>query len=251
MLKAERHERILSELARRGAVSVEELASLLGVSAATVRRDLAELGQKGLLRRTHGGAALLEGDDELPYHYKVTAFLPEKRRIGAAAAAMIEHGQVIACTGGTTVTQVIKALRNKPVTVLTNALNIAAELASAPDTEVIVTGGTLRPRSYELVGHVAERTIREFVVDIALIGVDGLSLEYGLTTFSPAEAQVNRVFIEHARQTWVVADHSKLGRVTPAIIAPLDRVTCLVTDSGASREFLGALEARGIRTVVA
>lgn len=251
MLKAERHERILSELARRGAVAVEELAALLKVSSATVRRDLAELGQKGLLRRTHGGAALLEDHDELPYQYKVTAFLPEKRRIGAAAAAMIERGQVIACTGGTTVTQVIKALRNKPVTVITNALNIAAELASAPEVEVIVTGGSLRPRSYELVGHVAERTIREFVVDVALIGVDGFSLEHGITTFSPAEAHVNRTFIEHARQTWVVADHSKLGRVTPAVIAPVERVNCLITDTGAPEEFVRALEARGVRSVLA
>lgn len=251
MIKPERHERILSEVARRGAVSVDDLATLLNVSPATIRRDLGELGQKGLLRRTRGGAALLEDQDELPYQYKVMAFLPEKRRIGVTVAAMIGPGQVIACTGGTTVTQVVKALRNKPVTVVTNAVNVAAELASAPEAEVIVTGGRLRPRSYELIGYAAERAIREFVVDIAIIGVDGLSLEHGLTTFSPDESQVNRVFIEQARQTWVVADHSKLGRVTPAVIAPIDRITCLVTDSGASMEFLRAVEARGVRTVIA
>ena len=251
MLKAERHDRILSELARRGAVGVEEMATVLGVSTATVRRDLAELEQQGLLRRAHGGATLLEDHDELPYRFKVTALLPEKRRIGATAAAMIKDGQVIACTGGTTVTQVIKALRNKRVTVVTNAVNVAAELASAPGVEVIVSGGRLRSQSYEMVGHVAERTIREFVADVVIIGVDGLSLEYGLTTFSHEEAQVNRAFIEQGRETWVVADHTKLGRVTPAVIAPIDRIRCLITDTAAPPDFLRAVEVRGVRTVTA
>lgn len=251
MIKAERQERILSELARRGAVSVEELASALGVSEATVRRDLGALAEAGLLRRTYGGAALADQGDELPYQYKVTAFLPEKRRIGAAAAAMIQRGQVVGCTGGTTVTQVIRALKGKAVTIVTNAVNVAAELASAPEAEVVVTGGALRSRSYELVGPIAQRTIQDFYLDVALIGVDGLSLEHGLTTYSHAEAYVNRSFIERARETWVVADHSKLGKVTPAVIASIERMHCLITDADAPAEVVAELKARGKRVVLA
>lgn len=251
MFKPERHDRILSEIARRGAASVTELAALLGVSEATIRRDLQELGASGLLRRTHGGASLPEQGDELPYHFKVTAFLPEKRRIGAVAASMVQSGQVVGCTGGTTVAQFVRALRGKDVTVVTNAVNVAADLASSPETEVIVAGGSLRSQSYELVGHVAERTIREFRLDVAVIGVDGLSIEFGLTTYSPAEAAVNRTFIEQAREAWVLADHSKLGKVTPAIIAPIQRLHCLITDGDAPGEFLAALQELGVRAVVA
>lgn len=251
MIRPARHERILSELARRGAVSVDELATALGVSEATVRRDLRALEQTGLLRRTYGGAALADQGDELPYHFKVTAFLPEKRRIGAAAAAMIQPGQVIGCTGGTTVAQVIRALKGRPVTIVTNSVTVATELAASSDTEVIVTGGALRNRSYELVGPIAQRAIQDFYLDVALIGVDGLSLEHGLTTYNHLEAYVNRAFIERARETWVVADHSKLGRVTPAVIAPLERLRCLITDTDAPSDLVGELEARGIRVILA
>lgn len=223
----------------------------LGVSEATVRRDLRALEQAALLRRTYGGAALADQGDELPYQFKVTAFLPEKRRIGAAAASMIQPGQVVGCTGGTTVAQVIRALKGKPVTIVTNSVTVATELASSPEAEVIVTGGVLRGRSYELVGPVAERTIKDFYLDVALIGVDGLSLHHGLTTYNHAEAYANRSFMERARETWVVADHSKLGKVTPAIIAPIDRLRCLITDTDAPGDMVAELRARGVQVALA
>lgn len=179
----------------------------------------------------------------------MTAFLAEKRRIGALAASMLKPHQVVGCSGGTTVTHVMKALRGKPLTVVTNAITIAVELGSEFAGEVVLTGGSLRRRSYEMVGPIAERTIREFAVDVALLGVDGLTLEHGLMTFSPAEAFVNRVFIEQAREVWVVTDHSKLGKATPAVIAPLDRLDVLITDSEAPEAFLREVTSRGIRVV--
>lgn len=249
-MKAARHDQILSELTRRGSLSVEAMAAMFQVSEATIRRDLHELDRKGLLRRTHGGATLVERD-ELPYQSKVTAFLAEKRRIGALAASLLQPGQLIFCSGGTTVTQAVKALRGMPLTVVTNAINIALELASAEKTEVVLTGGSLRSCSYETVGHVAERTIRQFVADVALLGVDGLTVQDGLMTFSPTEAFVNRIFIEQAREVWVVADHSKLGKVTPAVIAPLARAHLLITDAGAPEGFLKEVTSRGIRVMAA
>ena len=249
MIKAERFERILDELAKRGVVGGQELAAMLGVSEATIRRDLSELDEKGLARRTHGGGTLRSSHDELPYPYKVTAYLAEKRRIAAKVAALIVPHQVIGCSGGTTMTQVVRALRGKPIRLVTNAVNLALELVNAPETEVLITGGLFRGRSYELSGHVAERTLQDVHLDVAIIGVDGLSLHHGLSTFNHAEAQVCRTLIERAAEVWAVADHGKLGQVKPAIIAPLSCVHKLVTDTGVSAELAAALNATGLEVI--
>lgn len=251
MIKAERHDRILSELAKNGAVGVQQIAALLDVSEATVRRDLSELDEKKLVRRSHGGAALRDGHDELPYQSKVTSYLAEKRRIGAKAASLVQPHQVIGCSGGTTMTQVIKALRDKPLRIVTNAINLAMELIHAPDIEVLITGGIFRSRTYELVGHVAERTLKDVHLDIAIIGVDGLSLKHGLTTYNNAEAYACRSIIERASQVWVVADHSKLEQVRPAIIAPLERVHRLITDTGATSKLVEPYKKKGIEVILA
>ncbi|HTO20954.1 MAG TPA: DeoR/GlpR family DNA-binding transcription regulator [Spirochaetia bacterium] len=251
MRKEERFERIRSELARKGSVDGEELAQLLGASRATVRRDLDEMQSRGMLRRTHGGAAMVEGRDELPFQSKLSVNLPEKRAIASAAVSLIDDGRVIGCTGGTTVTQVIKALKGRAVTVVTNAINLAMELAAYGSPEVIVTGGVLRARSYELVGHVAERTIQEFHLDIALIGVDGLDFEHGLSTFTLTEAHAAALYVEHSREVWVVADHSKVGSTAPAIIAPLSRVNRVITDSGIAPEYVERFERAGITVTIA
>ena len=249
MIKAERFERILDELAKRGVVSGQDLAAMLEVSEATIRRDLTELEDKGLARRTHGGGALRSGNDELPYPYKATAYLAEKRRIAAKVASLILPHQVVGCSGGTTLTQVIRALRGKPIRLVTNAVNLALELADAPETEVLVTGGIFRGRSYELSGHVAERTLQDVHLDVAILGVDGLSPYSGLSTFNHAEAQVCRALIERAGEVWAVADHGKLGQVRPAIIAPLNCVQKLITDTGAKAELVAQLSATGLEVI--
>ncbi len=246
MKRAERFERIRSELARKGSVDGDELATLLGASRATIRRDLDAMQKMGSLRRIHGGATSVDGRDELPFQSKLAAFLPEKRAIGYMTASLIRDGWVIGCTGGTTVTQVIRALREKKVTVVTNAINLAMDLASADSLEVIVTGGVLRTRSYELVGHIAERTIRDFHLDVALIGVDGLDFTNGLSTFTIAEAHAAALYIDHAREVWVVTDHSKIGRTAPALIAPLSRVSRVVTDAGLPPELAESFQKAGI-----
>ena len=251
MTKEERFERIKSELARKGSVTGDDLAEVLGISRATVRRDLDDMQKRGLLRRTHGGAANIETRDELPFQTKLSACLPEKRAIGVTAASLIEDGRVIGCTGGTTVTQVIKALKGRRMTVVTNAINLAMELAAAESLEVIVTGGTLRSRSYELVGHIAERTIQDFHLDIALIGVDGLDLEHGISTFTIAEAHAAALYMDHAREVWVVTDHSKIGKTAPALIAPLSRVSRVITDSKVPAEFVESFARAGIALTIA
>lgn len=251
MIKAERHDIILSELAKRGSVSVGGLSSLLGVSEATVRRDLTELGEEGSVRRTHGGAILRDTSDELPFSSKVTAYLAEKRRIGVATAALVAPGQVVGCSGGTTVVQVMRALRGKAVRIVTNAVNVPMEFVHSPETEVWVTGGLFRGRTYELIGRIAERTLGEMNLDVALLGVDGLSLECGLTTYNQTEAHVSHELVARAREVWVVADGSKLGLVKPAVMAPIAKLTRLVTDTGASEDFVARLRDRGVEVVLA
>jgi DeoR/GlpR family transcriptional regulator of sugar metabolism len=251
MIKEKRYERIRSELARKGSVDVEELAAMLQISRPTVRRDLHAMQERGYLQRTHGGATVISDPDELPFQSKVSAYLAEKRAIGATTASLIADGRVIGCTGGTTVMQVVKALKGKRLTVVTNAVNIAMEMAPFESMEVIITGGTLRTRSYEMVGHIAERTIRSYHLDIALIGVDGLDLHHGLSTFTDAEAYAAALYIEHAREVWVVTDHSKIGKTAPALIAPLSRVTRLITDSNVTPQQAHAIRETGISLTLA
>ena len=251
MQKEERFERIRSELAKKGIVDGDELAELLAVSRATVRRDLDALEEQGHLKRTHGGAQMVDSEDELPFHSKIAAYMREKRAIGIATASRVPEGAVIGCTGGTTVMAVIKSLKGKQMTVVTNAINVAMELAPSEAAQVIVTGGTLRTRSYELVGHIADRTLGDFHLDIALLGVDGIDLERGISTYTVAEAHAAALYVSQAETVWVVADHSKAGKVAPALIAPLSKVSCLVTDPGLDPGLRARFEAAGLEVILA
>ena len=249
MIRAERQERILAELARRGTISAQELATLLDASLATVRRDIAELDARKAVTRTHGGASLPQGREELPYDVKMMAFLTEKRRIGAQVGAMIAPGSMIGLGGGTTVLQILPAIRRMRLKLVTTAVNVALELRGAQDVEVTLTGGTLRPRTAEMVGHIAERTLRDIRLDVAVIGVDGIDASAGFTTYDSSEAYVNRVMLEQAREVWIAADHSKFGRILPALICPARQARRIITDIGATPEMTAPLEALGVEVL--
>lgn len=249
MIRAERHERILAELARRGTVSAQDMAGLLDASLATIRRDIAELDERGVIKRTHGGASLPQRREELPFDAKVMAYLPEKRRIGAQAGSMIEPGTMIGLGGGTTVMQILPAIRRMELRLVTTAVNVALDLRDAKGVSVTLTGGTLRRRTAEMVGHIAERTLRDINIDVTIIGTDGIDPAAGLTTFDSSEAYVNRVMIEQAREVWVVADHSKFGQVLPAVIHPLAGVTRIITDSGASDAMIAGARGLGVEVL--
>jgi len=251
MIKAERHDRILAELAKRGAIGVQELADLLKASTATVRRDISELDESGAVIRTHGGVTLRDTREELPYDAKVMAFLPEKRRIGAKAASMLTPNLSIGCGGGTTIMQMVVAIKRIPLHVTTTAINVALELRDADNIEVLLTGGTLRARTAEMVGHVAERTLRDVNLDIALIGIDGIDPRNGLSTYDSAEAYVNRVLIDRAREVWILADHSKLGQTRPAVIAAVSTASVIITDTAAPPDMVRAIEALGSKVILA
>lgn len=249
MIKAERHDRIMAELARRGAIGVQELAALLDASSATIRRDIAELDATNALLRTHGGAALPDRRQEMPYDAKVMAFLPEKRRIGAYAASLLEPGQTVGCGGGTTIMQMIKSIKRMSLHIVTNAVNVALELRDADNIDVTLTGGRMRKRTAEVVGPICERTMRDINLDVAVIGADGIHVDRGYTTYDPEEAYANRALISRAREVWILADHSKAERVHPAVIDELGAAKLLITDTAAPPAFVEAMTAAGVQVV--
>src|SRR5690349_1665313 len=181
MRQTERLSAILEQLADDGAVEVAGLADRLGASVATVRRDLQLLEGQRMLDRTHGGAVAHGVMYELPLRYKASRHQDEKRRIAAEAASRVADGAVIGFTGGTTTTEVARrVVDRRGITVVTNALNIAGELAIRTELKLVVTGGTVRPESYKLVGPVAEKALERLNLDIVFVGVDGITVDAGL-----------------------------------------------------------------------
>jgi DeoR family transcriptional regulator of aga operon len=248
-----RCEGILRKLQHSGSVTVEQFCALLGVSLATVRRDLQGLEAQGLLRRTHGGAALIEPLFYEPFRHnssfqeQIGKHAEEKRRIAVAAAEMVKDGDTIALTAGTTTTEVVRSIRNrKGVTVVTSTVNVAMELSKRKDLEVFVTGGFLRGDWFSLVGAAANYAMSQIFTDKAFLGANGIDAQKGLTSANPGEAAMNRVIVDQARQRIAVADHSKLGAVVTYRFCGAEEIHILITDSGASDEAIAPFLARGI-----
>jgi DeoR family transcriptional regulator of aga operon len=243
---------ILERLNARGTVGVTDLAAELGVSVASVRRDLQLLEDQRLLTRTHGGAVSSGVLYELPMRYRGGRNQEEKRLIAQAAAGLVTDGVMsVALSGGTTTTEVARVLATRSgLKIVTNAINIASELAPRPQIGLVVCGGTARPESHELVGPIAEQTLAHLNVDIAFVGVDGISAAAGLTTHHEVEAATNRAMIHTAARVAVVADGSKVGRRAFAQIARLDEVTDLITGASADPDECQRMRDAGVRVVI-
>jgi DeoR family transcriptional regulator of aga operon len=253
MLSEERRRAILQVIQEDGRVVVRDIARRFHISVITIRKDLEFLHQQGQLERTHGGAlpvktgALMDSSIQ----EKERLHRQEKTRIAAAATRMIRKGQVIILDSGTTTTAIARSCRHvKNLTVITNAINIGAELADSP-VEVILTGGTLRKNSFSLVGPLAEESLRKLSADLLFLAVDGFDVRYGLTTPNLLEARVNRAMAESARRTVVVCDSSKFGRRSLSLILPTSAVHETITDKGISKRDLTIIrEARVEITLV-
>jgi DeoR family transcriptional regulator of aga operon len=251
MQQSERLGAILERLSTDGSVSVAEIAASLDVSAATIRRDLRLLESQHLLGRTHGGAVPHGVLYELPLRYKSARQPHEKLRIAREAASRVLDGWAIGLTGGTTTTEVARALVDREgLTIVTNALNIASELAVRPNLKLVVTGGVARSQSYELVGPIAEASLEGLNLDMVFLAVDGISPRAGLTTHHEIEAHTNRALLDRAEQVTVVADSSKIGKVAFARICELSDVDELITDVGAERDGIAGVEDGGVRVTM-
>lgn len=253
MRRGERVAAILDGLSAHRSMSVAELAESFGVSRATLRRDLHALQEQRLLTRTHGRAHACDVAYELPIRYRGAHHKEQKRRIAAAAVTRIPQGVLaVGLTGGTTTSEVARLLVGRSeLTVVTNALNIAAKLALHPRLRLVVTGGVSRSQSYELVGPWAERTLLGLNVLIAFVGVGGISADGGLTAHDSVKAKTDAVLIGQARYTIVVADGSKVGHDQLAKVVEVQKVDELITDDSADANALEALRWTGLKVTLA
>lgn len=252
---------LLELLTESGRVSVEDAAARLAVSQATIRRDFDQLAQQQMITRTRGGAVANGVSYDLPLRYKTAKHSAEKQRIGAAAAALVAPGMVVALNGGTTTTEVARALAVRPdltgagddaqLTVVTNALNIANELLVRSRMKIVVTGGVVRPQSFELVGPLGGNILRDVGLDLALLGVDAIDVTLGAAAHNEGEAAMNSLMVARARRVVIIADSSKLGGHAFARICPIERVDTLVTDAGAPPDRIAEFEAAGVQVICA
>ncbi|MDZ7689935.1 MAG: DeoR/GlpR family DNA-binding transcription regulator [Balneolaceae bacterium] len=207
--------------------------------------------QRGIIHRTYGGALLrnsVYNDPSLEEKQKLHA--EEKKRIGIEAARMISDGETILLDSGTTTREIAMQIKeHKNLTVMTNAINIALELAGIQDITVMLTGGMLREKSYSLVGPEAESTMQNYYFDKLFLGVDGLDFNYGLTTSHPQEAKLNRLMVEHSNQVIGVTDSSKFGRHSFSFICDLSPISTLVTDTNITPEFESKLQEHSVRVI--
>lgn len=251
--KEERLRRIMDAIQQDGLVTVAQLSQHFGVSDVTVRRDLRELAAQGLLHRAHGGAILTSpASPEPPVIQRMQKDEHYKKLIGRAAAALVSDGESVFIGSGSTTAHVARCLATrKGLTVVTNAINVATELANAEAVTIVVTGGMMRASELSLVGHIAEQALRELRVDKVILGMRAISVQDGMTNDYLPEVMTDRTIIEMAQQLILVADHAKFGKTASAYVAPVQRVTTLVTDAETDPATLVSLREAGVRVIVA
>ena len=261
MSRYRRWNQLLELLAAEGQVQVERAAQELGVSAATIRRDFDELASQQMLARIRGGAVAQGVTYDLPLRYKSERHPSEKQRIAVVTAGLVQPGQVVGLNGGTTTTEVARRLATRPdlagvngmpaVTVVTNALNIATELAVRQHIKIVVTGGVARPQSYELTGPLATGVLERVSIDMAILGVDGIDPAMGAMAQHEGEASTNQLMASQASLVVVAADSSKVGRRAFARICAAADVDVLVTDAGIAAEAAARFAEAGVRVMIA
>ena len=249
----ERQKQILSLLERHGRLRVAEIVQQFSISEATARRDLESLALQGKAQRVHGGViSVAQAPPELPILEREEEQSDEKTRIGLAAASLVADKETVFLGSGTTVLEVARNLRDrKHLTVITNSLPVLNMLAGLKEITVISLGGMLRESELSFIGHITEQALSEVRVDKVFMGTRGLSLEHGLTNDYLQETLTDRAILKIGREVVVVADYSKVNRVSTALLAPLSAMSTFVTDVKADKKFLQALKKQGIHVIVA
>jgi DeoR/GlpR family transcriptional regulator of sugar metabolism len=258
LFREERLKQIVSRLNARQSVQVNALAREFGVSPSMIRLDLGELETRGLLQRTHGGAILAEGlsgrvvTGKSPFEARRAALQDEKEAIGRAAAALVQDGDSLMMDSGSTTLHVARALQAKRnLTIVTNAIDLLPDLLTNPDSQIYISGGLVNRDLVTLLGEVATDVLGRFRTAKAILGIDGISIEHGLSATDPAVAASKRRMIAASKKLIVVADHTKLNQISLYNLAPLEAMHTLVTDSAASIETVETIRACGVEVILA
>jgi DeoR family transcriptional regulator of aga operon len=251
---------LLDLLAQHGRLSVAQVVESLGVSEATVRRDFGDLAAQQLVTRTHGGVVSSAVAYDLPARYKQAGSDTAKERVASFAADLVAEGSVVGFNGGTTTSATARRLaarsdlavssKRPSITVVTNALNIAAEMVLRPFIRCVSLGGVARPESYELSGPLASMVLGELWLDTVVLGVDAVSAAGGATCQHEGEAGINSLMVQRADRVMVVATGDKVGRRAFARICPSERIKVLVTDASAPADAVEELRAAGVTVEV-
>lgn len=250
MLASERRRLILERVAERQSIEAQVLADELNVSVMTIRRDIKRLEQDGFLRQTYGGATVhLTKSVELGFNSRALQYASQKRLIGAFAAQLIEPGQMLFLGEGTTTSQFAQFLPPHPHLKVVTASLSHASLLSSRNISVIVLGGKLHNDELTMTGPIAEATLERFYADVCILGAAGVDPQVGVTELDYEVASLHRSMMERSRKSIVLADHSKLGLRTSAVVAPVSLVTTLITDAAASPEQLTQLQACGVQVM--
>jgi DeoR family fructose operon transcriptional repressor len=247
----ERRNRIVELLAQKNRASVSELSQQFRIGEATIRRDLTELEQRGLVLRTHGGVLIMEkASREAPLIERETHYREQKERIAQFVAQFVRNGESIMIDGGSTTLQIARMLRvRRNLVVVTNSPAIAEELLSGADNEVILTGGRLREVTRVLAGPITEYVIRQFRADRVILGMSSLVPDEGLFTVNTSEAEVKRTMMNCGKEVIIAIDSSKIGRPTLSFVSDFSMVGKLITDEGISPEDLQKIEEKGVEVI--
>jgi DeoR family transcriptional regulator of aga operon len=252
MLSEERRTRIVQLLRENGKVSVRDLSTRFETSEVTIRNDLRELQDRGLVQRAHGGAVSPDAVTVEPsLKERLRSHAEEKRRIAAAAAELIDDNESIILDSGSTTHEIAKRIKTKKnLKVITNGLNVALELLGAREIQLILLGGVLRENSFSVVGHFAENMLKQLSADKLFIAGDGCDLEFGVSTPNLEESMVNQAMVSIAREKILVADSSKFGKRSLSRIASLFELDKVITDKGLPEPLLTSMRARGLEVIL-
>jgi DeoR family transcriptional regulator of aga operon len=252
MMAEERRTQILQIVRSAGRVRVNVLARRFSTSAVTIRNDLNELHQRGLVLRSHGGAVLPDKIlRESPVHERLKAFSDEKRRIGAMAASLIHDGETIILDSGTTTLEIARQIKKKQgLQIITNGVNIAAELLDARDAHIFIVGGTVRGESASICGRFTEEMIDQFSADKLFLSGAGCDLDFGVSGANLEETMVNRAMLRISREIILVADSSKFSKRSMSRIAPFAEIDTVISDTGLGEEIQAKLRALGCNLIL-
>lgn len=252
MFAEERQQAILEQLRQKGKVTVEELTQEFKVSSPTIRTDLGRLEERGMLRRTHGGAIIVGNTLYEPtYTERLVLRQPEKQAIARAAVTQVNEGETVLLDAGTTCHEIAVLLKEfQRLTVVTNSLASAQILAENDDITIILIGGILQHQRRAALGTLATQFLEPIQCDRAFVAMSGVHVQAGFTVIDFDAAQIKRKMMDKAKQAIVVADSSKIGQTSFAGVAPLSAASLLITDSGITAEDRAALEETGLRLLI-